>query len=172
MEELGYSVEWQVFNSKYFVPQNRERVYIIGHFRGFSGREVLPIGAYGEAPIELQGRGIQTINTRKEDGREQYQQDRIYKSRGGISPALNRGKSDLNIISNTLAHGDRKSVGIYPDTSGGVSQSKRIPQSLIAGFKGKPKKTDIASTLQARDYKGVSNQGMTVVYEEDNSDKV
>lgn len=35
MDELGYDVEWQVFNSKYFgVPQNRERVFIIGHFRG------------------------------------------------------------------------------------------------------------------------------------------
>lgn len=30
--ELGYSLEWQVLNSKYFgVPQNRERVYITGH---------------------------------------------------------------------------------------------------------------------------------------------
>ena len=35
MDELGYDVEWQVCNSKYFgVPQNRERVFIIGHYRG------------------------------------------------------------------------------------------------------------------------------------------
>lgn len=44
MAELGYDVEWQLFNSKnYGVPQNRERVYTIGHLRGRSGGKILPI---------------------------------------------------------------------------------------------------------------------------------
>lgn len=43
LDELGYDAEWQVFNSKNFgVPQNRERVFIIGHLRGQSGREIFP----------------------------------------------------------------------------------------------------------------------------------
>lgn len=42
--QLGYDVEWQVLNSKnYGVPQNRERVFIIGHSRNGSGRKVFPI---------------------------------------------------------------------------------------------------------------------------------
>ena len=45
LEELGYDVEWQVLNSKHFgVPQNRERVFIVGHSRGTSGRKIFPIG--------------------------------------------------------------------------------------------------------------------------------
>ena len=44
LADLGYRVEWQVLNSKDFgVPQNRERVFIVGHLGGTSGRQVFPI---------------------------------------------------------------------------------------------------------------------------------
>ena len=45
LDELGYDCEWQLLNSQYFVPQSRERLYIIGHLRGSGRREVLPIGS-------------------------------------------------------------------------------------------------------------------------------
>jgi len=45
LTDLGYFVEWQVLNSKNFgVPQNRERVFIVGHIRGISRPKVFPIG--------------------------------------------------------------------------------------------------------------------------------
>lgn len=43
LDELGYDCQWQVLNSKNFgVPQNRERVFIVGHLRGTSRPEVFP----------------------------------------------------------------------------------------------------------------------------------
>lgn len=44
MDELGYDVEWQVLNAKNFgLPQNRERVYTIGHLRKCGSKQILPI---------------------------------------------------------------------------------------------------------------------------------
>ena len=44
MDERGYDAGWKVYNSKnYGVPQNRERIYIVGCLRGKRARKVLPI---------------------------------------------------------------------------------------------------------------------------------
>lgn len=41
MDEAGYDAEWKLFNSKdYGTPQNRERVYLVGHLRDRGRREV------------------------------------------------------------------------------------------------------------------------------------
>ncbi len=43
LDELGYEIQWMVLNSKFFgVPQNRERVLIVGNLRGTSRSEILP----------------------------------------------------------------------------------------------------------------------------------
>ena len=45
LSELGYDVEWEIYNSKSFsVPQNRERLYIKGYFRAECGGEILSQG--------------------------------------------------------------------------------------------------------------------------------
>lgn len=60
LDEIGYNLEWQVLNSKDFgVAQNRERVFIVGHFRGKRTRKVFPIGGTYETP------GINVIGTTK-----------------------------------------------------------------------------------------------------------
>lgn len=44
MDGLGYDVEWQTLNTKDFgIPQNRERVYTIGHLRKCGCKQILPI---------------------------------------------------------------------------------------------------------------------------------
>jgi DNA (cytosine-5)-methyltransferase 1 len=39
-----YECEWQLLNTRWFLPQNRERIYFIGHLRGHSRPKVFPIG--------------------------------------------------------------------------------------------------------------------------------
>ena len=65
MDEMGYDVEWQVLNSADFgVPQNRERVFIIGHLRGSSFGKVFPIRNNDKEADELQRQIANTITTR------------------------------------------------------------------------------------------------------------
>jgi len=65
LQELGYHVEWQVLNSKYFVPQNRERVFIIGHLGGFSGGKIFPLGEVGK--------GTNVMGNKESEKRERIQ---------------------------------------------------------------------------------------------------
>lgn len=44
INELGYESEWQILNSKnHGVPQNRERIFISGYFRGEPRPKIFPI---------------------------------------------------------------------------------------------------------------------------------
>lgn len=55
LDDVGYDCQWQVLNSRHFgVPQNRERVFIVGHLRGESRPEVFPLaGTHGACASEL-----------------------------------------------------------------------------------------------------------------------
>ena len=61
MAKRGYTVQWRVYNSKdYGVPQNRERIYIIGHLGERGGRELLPIARKSERTLKKVTNGTQS----------------------------------------------------------------------------------------------------------------
>ena len=81
----GYDIEWQIFNSKYYgVPQNRERVYTIGHLRTKGQRSVLPIeGADREDSIQINQIGMQPNANRQNSNC-----NRVYDPEG-LGPCIN-----------------------------------------------------------------------------------
>lgn len=106
LDELGYDLQWQVLNSKNFgVPQNRERVFIVGHLRGTSRPEVFPIrqddnpltkkNGYQSSESSISGTLTATDAKMHLDGtyinqlnQPKHSNDRIYGT-DGISPTLN-----------------------------------------------------------------------------------
>ena len=40
----GYRLEWQLLNTKWFLPQNRERIYLVGYIGDGSRGQIFPIG--------------------------------------------------------------------------------------------------------------------------------
>lgn len=99
LEELGnigYWVEWQTLNSKHFgVPQNRERVFIVGHLRDGGFKQIFPIREAGK------------ISCRK-DGSEQAFEKGIRSGNISLAQTLEatygKTKSLTNCVASALSH--------------------------------------------------------------------
>lgn len=45
LADIGlYECQWQLLNTCWFLPQNRERIYLVGHLRGTSTPQIFPFG--------------------------------------------------------------------------------------------------------------------------------
>ena len=49
----NYRLEWQLLNTRWFLPQNRERIYLVGCLGKGSGQKIFPIGENGKGNNEV-----------------------------------------------------------------------------------------------------------------------
>lgn len=64
LDEIGYDAEWALLNTADVLPQNRERIFIVGHLRGRRTRKIFPIGADSKKADNLQRQYVNAITTR------------------------------------------------------------------------------------------------------------
>ena len=134
----GYSVQWCTLNSKNFgVPQNRERVFIVGYLGNIRGREVFPLRpADGENPCELN-----EITQGVADAQRIYDGSGLARTLKGESGGQG-GKTGLYAV---------KVLKPYGSTGG------------TCGLKIAENETGIAAALVARDYKCISRHNGNAV---------
>ena len=107
LDEIGYDCEWQLLNSSNFrVPQNRERVFIVGHLRGRSRGKVFPIT--GESATT----SLQQINGPAADAFRVYNANglaRTLKAEAGGGGA----KTGLYLVGNVNPSGNGMNGQVY-----------------------------------------------------------
>lgn len=134
----GYTLQWDTLNSKNFgVPQNRERVFIVGYLGNIRGREVFPLRPTdGENPCELN-----EITQGVADAQRIYDGSGLARTLKGESGGQG-AKTGLYAV---------KVLKPYGSTGG------------TCGLKIAENKTGIAAPCAARDYKGISRHAGNAV---------
>ena len=70
LSDLGYTIEFQLLNTRWWLPQNRERIYIVGYIGDRGGPQVFPIGESSSQDNQTQriGDHTRTITTAHSHG--------------------------------------------------------------------------------------------------------
>ena len=165
-----YTIEWQLLNTSWVLPQNRERIYLVGHLAGRSIPGIFPIReddclftkkaqSQSQAQISttIKANGnmnaddtyiipkkagtltaggksgglhsdmtvIQLNLSTESNGRQPYQQNRVYDERG-ISPALTRNNSDFIIKQRPRGKNKGADLTICPTISSNAFQENNL----------------------------------------------
>jgi DNA (cytosine-5)-methyltransferase 1 len=156
IDELGYDCQWQVLNSKnHGVPQNRERVFIVGHLRGTARPEVFPFTGADGKDTRIVGQDVaytidanyhKGTNTLEKGRRSivqvnnpKHSNDRVYGD-SGVSPTLNTMQGGLRQPKILIPEATKKG---FAEAVPGQAINLAVPNSKTR----RGRVSDIAQTL-------------------------
>ena len=88
----GYRLEWQLLNTNWFLPQNRERIYLVGYTPGKNRGQIFPIGERSSKVNEFQRQQTNTITARYAgEGQGSYIIERKLDAQVKIKSATKKG---------------------------------------------------------------------------------
>ena len=153
LDELGYDVEWQVLNSKNFgVPQNRERVFIIGHLRGQRTKNIFPFGRKSEKSDNQQSKIEIVGNTKNPSGTGKGTGSVVYNSNGLVGTLCARDYKEPKQIAIPKIRVKEATKQGYAEATIGDSINLSYPNSKTRrGRVGK----QIANTLLTGESQGI-----------------
>lgn len=129
LTDTGYDISWSIHNSKnYGVPQNRERIYLIGNLRGEPRPQVFPNEAHPRQDIVYDVKGSQ--------------RDRGY-NREGLAPTvptMQGGNTHPKVIAKTIRvggqgspHGSKQNWDSY-EVDGVIRRLTPVECERLQGF--------------------------------------
>ena len=159
LTDFGYDFQWHVFNSRTEgVPQNRERIYIVGHLRGQPRPEIL-----------FTSREISTntsTSTNDEQKAERIIRTRQLGQNGKLtSPIANalQASEIPHVIDNSYPKRTRVYEKYTPTIRDYGSGGNKMPMVVDHG---RAKITEIVNTVDANYYKGLDNHGQRTAIKE------
>ena len=92
----GYRLEWQLINTRWFLPQNRERIYLVGYIGDRSGSKVFPIGEDGGNDVESQT--TQSRRRQRIRSKDYSTALRAKETRSGCDTLIDEGLNQIGTI--------------------------------------------------------------------------
>lgn len=178
MGELGYDTEWQLFNTKNFgVPQNRERVYTVGHLRSRGRKQIFPLeGADGEDSVHevttsvIGGLGEINFGKQFREGNRVYDGTKIATALKASNVGNAGGTTNLySVPVSIIGHrkGYRRNTQVFSpdgitetlDTADGGGRGHHVGIPILCNrSNGIRCEAEVSPTLMARDYKDLGNK--------------
>ena len=142
LTELGYSVGWEVVNSCHFgVPQNRERIFIVGHLTKAGGRtrEVFPVRE-----------NDQLSATKNESGKRLSQAELSTTVRDGIG-----SKADGTFIVNNRGTTEERDISTCLDANYYKGIDNHAQRTMVSSGTWRTHNDEPSFTLTSQDKHGV-----------------